>query len=361
MRLRPLALCLGLALLPASSLCAASDWSVGYGANFQHDYARYSLSGNLDGEADAARRSRVSVKATHASGLELKGEWDFASGTVTDLYLDLPVAVGKLRFGQYKQPFSLDEQGSSRDLPLMERSIAHDASTIGRRVGLMWMQPLGTVQLQASGYAGLTEQISGSAGIALRGFSVARPDLHLGVAAAYEQRDDERLRLRARPESRLLPLAPLDLGNFTSVGSNARLGLEAAWLNGSWTVQSEAFALRGQRPGTDPSGQGAYLQASWLSGGHARSLREGAVRKPKFEAGTLAFELAARISRVDFDLGGAELGAQTQLGAAATVYVGARWQFSAHYGTYDADRSLRVSRPGEYSGHFTAVRAQYGF
>ncbi len=355
------ALSLGLASLPASSLCKASDWSVSYGGNFQHDYSRYSLSGDIDGEADAARRSRVSLKASHASGLELKGEWDFASGTVTDLFVDLPVAKGKLRFGQYKQPFTLDEQGSSRDLALMERSIAHDASTIGRRVGLMWMQPLGPLQLQASGYAGLTEQISGSAGIALRGFSVTRPDLHLGVAAAYEERDDERLRLRARAESRLLPLSPLDLGSFAAVGSNARLGLEAAWLRGSWTVQSEAFTLRGQRPGSDPSGQGAYLQASWLSGGQARSLRDGAVRKPKFEAESLAFELAARISRVDFDLGSAALGAQTQIGFAATVYVSANWQFSAHYGNFEADRSLRVSRPGEYSGHFTAVRAQYGF
>lgn len=361
MRLQPLARCLGLALLPASTLCAASDWSFTPAGSFQHDYIEYRVDGGSDGEADGARRSRVGLRARHSSGIELRGEWDFAVGTVTDVYADLPLGAGKLRVGQYKQPFSLEEQGSSRDLMLLERSQAHDASNFGRRVGLMWTQRLGDVQLQASGFAGTAEQVSGTAGAALRLVSVARPDVHLGLAAAYEAREDERLRLRARPESRLLPLAPLDLGNFANIDDSLRLGAEAAWLRGSWTVQGEAFALRGQRAGDDPEGRGAALQASWLSGGHVRSLRDGALRKPSFEAGSLAFELAARVSRVDFDLGGGHLGAQTQVGLAAIVYVGARWQFAAQYGDYDADRSLRVSRPGDYSGHFTGLRAQYSF
>lgn len=356
------ALLLVAALLPASSLCSASDWSFTPAGVFQHDYSDFQLRGEMEGSADGARRSRVGLRARHTSGLELRGEWDFASGTATDLFAELPLGTGRLRLGQYKQPFSLEEQGSSRDLVLLERSLVHDASSIGRRVGMMWTQPLADLQLQASAFAGTAEQVSGSAGLALRLAGTAPDHRHFGLAIAYEQRDDGRLRLRARPESRLLPMTPLDLGSFRDIDGSLRIGAEAAFLSGSWALQGEAFALQGQaNGGSDPSGEGAYLQASWLSGGHARSLRDGSVRKPRFESGQWAWELAARIGRVDFDLGRAHLGAQSQLGVGATLCVAKHWQFTLEHSEFRADRALLVSRSGEYSGRFNSLRAQFSF
>ncbi len=311
---------------------------------------------------NGARRSRFGLRARHATGLELRGEWDLASGTATDLFAELPLGSGRLRLGQYKQPFSLEEQGSSRHLVLPERSLAHDASSLGRRAGLMWSQPLGNMRLQLSAFAGTAEQLSGSSGLAMRFAQRQRTDRHLGIAFAYQQTDDDRLRLRARPESRLLPITPLDLGNFNEVGSNLRIGMEAALLRGSWALQAEAFALQGQAKfGADPSGKGGYLQTSWLSGGHARSLREGAIRAPGIEPGQHAWEIAARLARVDFDLGRAPLGAQSQLGLGATLHLGPRWQFTFEHSEFRANRALLVSRPGEYRGRFNNLRAQFSF
>lgn len=355
------ALLLAAALLPTSASSAASNWSFTPSGVFQHDYTDYRLRGGASDDADGARRSRLGLRARHASGLELRGEWDFASGAATDLFAELPLGGGRLRLGQYKQPFSLEELGSSRDLVLLERSQVHDASTIGRRVGVMWTQPIAGLQLQASAFAGNAEQVSGSAGTALRLVRTARPDTHLGVAIAYEQREDERLRLRARPESRLLPLTPLDVGNFREVDSSLRIGTETAWLRGSWLVQGEAFALRGQRRGADPDGAGAYLQASWLSGGHARSLRDGSLRKPAFEPGQRAWELSARLGRVEFDLGDDALGTQTQLGIGAAFYVGPRWQFALEHSEYRAEQTALAPRPGDYRGRFNSLRAQFSF
>lgn len=355
------ALLLAAALLPVSAMSAASNWSVTPSGVFQHDYTDYRLRGGASEDADGARRSRLGLRARHTSGLELRGEWDFASGAATDLFAELPIGAGRLRMGQYKQPFSLEELGSSRDLVLLERSQVHDAFNFGRRVGLMWTQPIAGLQLQASAFAGNAELVSGSAGTALRLIHTARPDLHLGLALAYEHRDDERLRLRARPESRLLPLTPLDVGNFSEVDSSLRIGAEAAWLRGSWLVQSEAFALQGQGRGANPDGMGAYLQTSWLSGGHARSLRDGSIRKPAFEPGQRGWELSARLGRVDFDLGSDALGSQTQLGIGAAFYVGPHWQFSLEHSEFRAEQTLLGPRPGDYRGRFNSLRAQFSF
>lgn len=358
---RTSALLLAVGLLPASGPCTASSWNFTPAGVFQHDSTDYRLHGGMEDHTDGARRSRVGLRARHTSGLELRGEWDFASGAATDLFAELPLGPGRLRLGQYKQPFSLEEQGSSRDLTLLERSLAHDASNFGRRVGMMWTQPLAGLQLQASAFAGTAEQVSGSTGLAVRLAQTARKDLHLGLAFAYERRDDERLRLRARPESRLLPFVPLDLGSFSHTVSNLRLGAEAAWLRGSWLLQGEAFALQGHRRGGDPSGEGGYLLASWLSGGHARSLRDGSLRKPDFERGQTAWEVGARIGRVDFDLGRTHLGAQTQLGIGATFYTGPHWQFTLEHSEFRASRALLALRPGDYSGRFNSLRAQFSF
>lgn len=356
------ALLLAALLLSASSLCAASDWPLTPTGVFQHDYSSYRLSGGVRGEADGARRSRIGLRARTASGVELRGEWDFASGGVTDLFADLPIGGGKLRLGQYKQPFSLEEQGSSRDLVLLERSLVQDASGLGRRAGVMWTQPLAGLQLQASAFAGTADRLSGSTGMAVRLAQSTGDRLHLGLAVAYERRDDERLRLRARPESRLLPIAPLDLGSFGEVDGSLRIGAETAFTAGAWSIQGELFALQAQaQGGPDPSGQGAYLQASWLSGGHARSVQAGSVRKPQFESGQWAWELAARIGRVDFDLGRQHLGAQSQLGLGASLYAGRHWQFTLEHSEFRANRAVPIQRAGSYSGRFNSLRAQFSF
>lgn len=347
--------CLSLLPLPA----IASEWSISHAGSVQHDYARYRLDG-LNGDEHSARRTRLGLRAEHSSGLELRGEWDFFSGTVTDLFAEMPIGPGALRFGQQKQPFSLEEQGSSRDLVLIERSLAHDAFSTSRRVGLSWTQPLQAWQLQSSLHAGTAEQVSGVAGTAVRLTRELQPGLHVGAALAHDRRDDERVRIRARPESRLLPFAPLDMGNFRDISGSTKAGIEGAWIRGSWTFQSEYFGLR-TRGGQAPRGHGGYVQASWLSHERSRSLREGVVRKPKFEAGDIGWELTTRLSRVEFSADPGALGDQVQLALGAVFYLGAHWQLAAEHSRFDADHALRLNTGGEHDGHFSSLRVQLSF
>ena len=342
------------------AIAGASGWSVTPQAALQHDVTHYSVDGD-SGNENAARRTRFGLKAVHEAGVELHLEWDVASGSATDLYLDWNIDKNRqLRFGQYKQPFSLEELGSSKDVLLLERSLAHDAFTIGRRVGLMWSQPAGSLNLEASGFAGVAEQVSGSSGAALRLYSSNNPNLHLGAALAYEQRDDERLRQRARSETRLLPFNPLDTGSRRGVGSAVKAGLEAAWINGPWAVQSEAFLQQGNG-GDDPSGIGATVQASWLSNGASRSIKKGVVKKADVSEISTLWEFAGRVSHVDFDIDSGLIGSQTQVGIGASLYVGSHWKFMAEQSYFDATRSVRISNPGDFTGHFTSFRAQVVF
>ena len=359
---RPLRIALSALYLCPCVASAGEQWTVKPSGYLQHDYADYS-SDSADGDADGARRSRVGLRADHRSGLVLRFEWDFASGTITDVFAEQPFASGgRLRIGQFKQPFSLEEQGSSRDTALQERSVAHDAFNLARRVGMMWTQPLPALTVQASVFGGASEQPSAAHGLALRGFAapIEGEQFHLGFALAHERRDDARLRLRARAESRLLPFTPLDSGWQNDVDASWRGGVESAWLRGPLSLQAEWIALRSSG-GDGLQGAGGHLQASWLSGGAQRVLKDGVVRKPVLSADTRLWEFSARLSQVDLQRDNRQLGQQRQLTLGVTALIGQHWQLMLEHGRWDTDRSAQLSAPGELSGHLNSLRLQFAF
>jgi phosphate-selective porin OprO/OprP len=359
---RPLCLALSLVSVHPCAATADGDWTIKPTGNLQHDYANY-VSDTADGDADGARRSRIGLRADHRSGLVLRFEWDLASGAITDVFAERPFAnTGRLRIGQFKQPFSLEEQGSSRDTALQERSVAHDAFNLGRRVGMMWTQPLPTLTVQASVFGGVSEQPSAARGLALRGFAapIEGEQFHLGFALAHERRDDSRLRLRARAESRLLPFTPLDSGWQNEVDASWRGGVESAWLRGPLSLQAEWIALRSDG-GDGLEGTGGYLQASWLSGGAQRVLKDGAVRKPGLSADTRLWEFSARLSQVDLQRDSRQLGQQRHLTLGVTALIGQHWQLMLEHGRWETVRSAQLSSPGELSGHLNSVRLQFAF
>jgi phosphate-selective porin OprO/OprP len=344
--------------LPCVAAEGAAGWSFQPSATLQHDAARFHLDGE-SGDDDAPRRTRAALSGSHRSGLQFKFEWDFVGGTATDAYLKWPLGErGDLRFGQYKQPFSLEEQNSSRELPLLERSPAHDAFTLGRRAGLMWTTPLAGQQLQLSAFGASIEQPSDAQGLAARMFGAPEgiAGLHLGAALAWEQRRDEQLRLRARPGIRLLPSTPLDSGRSRDIDNSWRASVEAAWIRDGLTLQSELIALRGNGD-TQVSGTGAYVQASWLSGGATRSIKSGSVRAPRLEPGQVRFEYSAQVSRVDFERSSHGYGDQSELRLAALAYIGPHVQLGLEQGWIDgADRT-----GADFDGRFSLVRLQLAF
>jgi phosphate-selective porin len=142
--------------------------------------------------------------------------------------------------------------------------------------------------------------------------------------------------------------------------ANRRIGVEAAWLRGPLSVQGEIAALRGSGSNS-LSGEGAYVQASWLTDGAARSFRDGAVRGPKLESGRYPVEFSARVSRVDFDLGSRHLVAQTLYSIGASAFIGRYVRISLERNWIAAERSSALSRTGEFDGDVTTARLQLSF
>lgn len=346
-----------LALLIASLPASALEFDVA--GIHQHDFGRYRLEGDAN-RTDLVRRTRLALFARRGDQLQAKWEYDLVAGRTTDAYLGWRWSQGtQLRAGQFKQPFGFEQQSGSRDLVLLERSMVDDAFAIGRRVGLQWSRPWSGQTLQLSVFGGDLESPSAASGLAARLYSPPLQDgrLHLGLSLAGESRSDERLRLRARAESRLLPFAPLDTGLLPVESGNWRSGLEAAWLQGPLALQGELIALRTESSAL--SGEGASVTGSWTLGGERR-LRNGAVTAPKLDSGRV-FEISARASFVDFDAGATHLGRQSQIGLGASAWLGRHLRLQLEHGQLRASRSAALSRPGRVDAGITTLRVQLGF
>lgn len=325
-----------LASLPSGALALDVKGTV----NFQYDWARFS-GGRVDmGDEQDVRRARVGAQFAQGP-LDLRVEYDFKSEAWTDAVLRWSPGNGhSLRVGQFKQPVYLDELTSDRVTVFMEQGLP-GAFAIGRRLGIGY-DWAGTNW--AATLTGFGQDLSGAnAGRGWAGRVVWLPwrdesgFLHLAASTAWQDVDVPTGRFSARPEAGLSPRRLVDTGTLTGVEAVARNGFEAAWVHGSWLVQSEYLRGRYDRPVGDFVGDGWYAQASWLSGGAQRGWRNGAIDGPKVEDRSV-FELGARISDLDLDDGMVRGGDQRNLTVGATWWLTSGVRVMANYIDVDSTR-----------------------
>ena len=163
------------------------------------------------------RRGRFYLRGSIYENMDYMLQIDFAGGQVAlkDACLglsDLP--VGKLRMGQFKEPFSLEELTSSNQITFLERALPNVFAP-SRNAGFMFHDTL--FDRRMTWAAGLFRDFDDTAGLGVAdaGYSVtARLTglpwyedngaslLHLGVA--YSHRDPDAVRYRARPETSII-------------------------------------------------------------------------------------------------------------------------------------------------------------
>jgi len=311
-----------------------------------------------------ARRFRVGVGGTiHAIGeplytvnFELVGtnpQW-------SDTYLfwqGLPW-VGSLKVGNFEPPFSLEALISSRDTTFMEEASPVAAFAPGRRIGFavgtpVWDQRVTwsvgfftSVQTQDVG-----DTTRDAARIAARvTWLVSRDDaarrwVHLGLdVTAVESQDN--LKYRSRPESHLAPYL-LDTGTLRVSGAEL-IGLEAAWVEGPFSFQSEVLHSFVDQPGGSPLNfGGAYVYASWFFTGECRPydatqgifgpvtpLQDFSLHGP----GWGAFEFGTRLSYLDLTNQSVRGGVVHGVTGDLTWYLNRHWKTKFEYG-FEAIRS----------------------
>jgi phosphate-selective porin OprO/OprP len=303
------------------------------------------------------RRARVAARATLANNMNAFMQFDFAfpgRPTFTDVWVewtDLPV-VGTVRVGQWKQPFSLEVVSSFRYTTFMERSSLFQAFTPFRHMGIgaynhaddlmgTWAASyLRTGQdqfgdsLSTRGGNGFSGRITR---LAWYDEEAGRSYLHLGADYYLNVPPNHSTVFRSIPEIFMGQNANdgtgtagfavpgvfdgtpffANTGTLTNVDHVHTFDLEALWVYGPFSVQTEAMAALVDRTSTDTAVlHGEYVQVGWFLTGEHRPYDRiaGAIDRVRpfedfflvrtdrgLERGKGAWEVAVRYSHLDLN------------------------------------------------------------
>lgn len=291
-------------------------------------------------DVDKVRSARLGFVLKGGDRWQFNVEHEFTDRSTPDVVLQVTPAKGHtLRFGQFKQPFLLEDATSARATPMMEASLL-GAFALGRRIGVGYGYANGDYAVNATAFGqrldGKNEGI-GAAARASRALHFGDDLLHLGVGAAVDSPDSDTVRFSSKPESALATSSLVDTGTLAGVDRVARAGVEALWISGAWSLQGEAAAVRANRDTADLRGTGGYALASWSPTGHRRNYKAGTASSPTLGDG-MAWELFLRYSTLDLNSAASSGGHQADWNLGATWYVNPYARVMANYVIADSRR-----------------------
>ncbi|MBL1321438.1 MAG: porin [Methylophaga sp.] len=248
----------------------------------------------------------------------------------------------RLKVGNLQQPFSLEELTSSKHITFMERSLANlfaPSYTLGATANTWGTNWSTTVGIFGDTIAERNQNNDGSRGIAGRvTYTPIKSDdllVHLGISTVQQNIDSNQIiRFNTRPESHYTDSKLLSTGALGDIDSKSLYGLEAAIVNGPWSVQGEYMTAKLDRNNnTDADFNGWYVQGSWFATGEKRrySSKSGAFTsvKPKSKYG--AIELALRYSELDLENAGVTGGEENNTTIGVNWYVTRYIRVMANY------------------------------
>jgi phosphate-selective porin OprO/OprP len=328
-------------------------------------------------DAVRMRRARIYLSGLIYECIEFKFQYDFAGSDADfkDVYVgmvNIPV-IGGLRVGQMKEPHRLEVLTSSNEISFTERSLATAFSPV-RNTGAMAHGAYADKRVSYG--AGVFKDDTDNDGDAEGNDSLAYTArvgglvhrnsdgsqfVHLGASGSLRYPRDSMYRARVRPEARSAGSPRwVDTGTIDNVDMVSLVGLEGAGVFGPFSVQGEynisyVNVGRGSNVAT-PTGsdnlvfKAGYLQASYLLTGEHRGYKAfagGAMTSPKPKNnfgcagghGWGAWELLARISRIDLDHRGVQGGREMNYTGGVNWYLNrnTRMMFNYVFGRLDQD------------------------
>ncbi len=321
------------------------------GAQFAGDNPRYA-------DSFQVRRARVAVVGRLLAGVKMKLEYEFSGEFIRPKSLYLRRKFGErtqLTVGHFKVPVSLQTATSSLNNTFMERSLMN-VGTTGYRLGAM-VTTYGDFWSASSGVVGgrLSERYdTGNEGVGFFVRGVLNPVRnkehlwHLGFGTEIRRYgDDDRFRLRSRPESDLTDVRLVDTRRIRNVDQSIRYNAEFAWKRKSFSVQAEYTGFQAKRSvGPDLDFSGWYAQAGWFLTGESRryNRRMGRFRKtiPNHRFG--AWEVAVRYSELDLNSLDVLGGEQSNRSVALNWYASRSLRFSLNYIDASSRRGVTGAR-----------------
>lgn len=301
--------------------------------------------GSIESGADF-RRARLSAKGSVVENMNYFMQMDFGffgRPTFTDVWVEqnqVPL-LGNVRVGQWKQPFSLEVVSSFRYTTFMERSSLFQPFTPFRHIGIGFYDHAEDLNSTwaASYFRTGQDQFGGSLstdggnGMAGRLTHLlwycgdeGQDYLHLGAGYFLNAPPRETARLRSVPEIFVGEFAPgvvgtsgqvtpgalngtpffVDTGTLNNVSNIQTFGLEALWVRGPLSFQSEGMAAVIDHAAPNALLSGTYAQVGYFLTGEHRPYdrKAGAIdrvlpHESVGKGGLGAWELAGRFSYID--------------------------------------------------------------
>ena len=328
------------------------------------DSAAYLEDKNDLSDGSILRRGRMAVKAILWRDWYAEIDVDLA-GNEVDIkdvyltYLNLFGNSGYVRVGNFRQPFGLEENFTSRYLMFMERSQGTDGFAVGRRVGVEVADWGERWRLAASVFGAdiddsdkpNDETINFAARANYAPLLTKDSVLMLGVSGALRNPDfdfdpDKKaeasqrvVRFRTRPETYVADVRYITTGEISNVDQYYVVGGEFAYRYRRFHAQSEymsAFVTR-LGGGEDLNFGGGYVYAGLfltddIHPYNSKTAEFGRVL-PKGKGG--AWEIAARASYVDMDDKDIEGGSSMSYTLGLNWYANANIRVYLNYGYVD--------------------------
>jgi len=223
---------------------------------------------------------------------------------VHDASLRYSIAKKKyIELGLVKQPFGLEQSSGSKRLRTLERSIATNAFSPDRGLGVLWARNKSNhyQSLGAFSNPNIDNAFDISARFAWSPVAKKRNAVHLGGSINYRDIGNERFQIRSSGNieqgRNFLKSAKYDTADLLT------LGLEGAWSRKSLLLQAELFSQRLSLEETatedDPVFTGGYVQASWIFGNGYRKYKGDGFGKIAGTNKSRNSELVAGFSTVD--------------------------------------------------------------
>ncbi len=283
-----------------------------------------------DSSIDMARR-RVGIEGEilNLFDYQVEAELGASRDPWRDVYLNYKqFDVAHVLAGKFKVPFSLDENTSATKLDFVHRSRIATLLAPGRDIGVMvhgrvlprgWLRyELGVFNEDGSNArTHTTDRVHGERTVAAR--ALVQPfrstkslasDLAFGVAFTTSELPEGVSDIRGRTELDAAFYVPAVVVS----GQRQRIGFEARWRPGPFSVKSEYIRLSDERLGqsvdnTDLSpfvSSGWYVSGTWAVTGEKKADGLDTPRRPLFQGGIGAVELAVRVERIRFGSGASD-------------------------------------------------------
>jgi phosphate-selective porin OprO/OprP len=352
------------------------EFTAKIGGRVQVDGAWYDEDGTKMGTGSEIRRARLYVQGTMFNDWGYKLQYDFV-GTGKNGIRDAFISYNgfehvKLKVGNFKDPFMLQEQTSSKYITFTERALS-DAFAAGRHIGVMastakkhWTAALGFFGDSVGVSSADKDEGWGLAGrVTYAPINEKTRVIHLGVASDYRKTGDiDSIRFKQQPETHVAGGNIVDTDIISSVDNFLKVGLEFAAIEGPFSFQSEYIWTNVERSnGADIDFNGWYAETSYFITGESRRYKKG-----KFSGispgsivgrgGIGAWQVAARFSSIDLNDAGIKGGEADSFALGINWFPTSTLRFSANY-----VRVLEVNggkRDGEEPS-LVQVRGQWAF